>query len=50
VEREDLDVGKWEGLWNRIVATGLRLDPENGSDSIQELLIHIDGSEVWWRC
>jgi hypothetical protein len=46
----DSNSQKWHENWAQITKPGLRLVSEQDNQQITDLLIHIDGSEVWWRC
>ena len=48
---DDLDsnMQKWEEIWEEITKPGLRLISNMDNKEINEFLIHIDGTEVWWR-
>ncbi len=51
-ERAILDADRmdeWEIAWDEIAAPGLRLEPVNGGEVIDEFLLHIDGAIAWWR-
>ena len=50
LERTEFDVDHWENVWEEIIRPGLRLVPVDSGNSIDELLILIDGTETWWRC
>lgn len=40
---------EWESAWESIAALGLRLVPARAGADIDEFLLHIDGSQAWWR-
>jgi hypothetical protein len=40
----------WEAVYDELAAPGLRLFTEEaGGAGHEELIIHIDGAEAWWR-
>ena len=39
----------WEALYDALAAPGLRLRTADGGFEDGELLIHIDGTDAWWR-
>lgn len=41
---------EWEAVWEEIMVSGLSLQSVPGGQIFDELLIHIDGVETWWRC
>jgi len=49
LESDNCDLDEWEAAWTIITAPGLRLVPVGGGNTISEPLIHIDGTETWWR-
>ena len=40
---------EWELAYDRIDDLGLRLIPTDGSEQIEELILHIEGDEAWFR-
>jgi hypothetical protein len=40
----------WESVHAELHDPGLRLRSPDGSYEADEILIHIDGKEAWWRC
>jgi hypothetical protein len=36
-------------IWQKIDAPGLILRTEDGTKAIKNVLIHIDGTNTWWR-
>jgi hypothetical protein len=40
---------EWEAVHAQLHDPGLRLEDADKSYSADEILIHIDGSEAWWR-
>jgi hypothetical protein len=42
-------IASWDAAWGRIEALGLRLVPEDGSEEVTEMLLHIDGTEASFR-
>ena len=40
---------EWSAAWERILALGLWLDPQDGGPPIEEFLLHIDGPSAWFR-
>jgi hypothetical protein len=46
---DDLEIDAWEMAYSRIDELGLQLVPVNGEPSISEFVLHIDGSEAWFR-
>lgn len=40
---------EWEAVHAELHDPGLRLEAEDRSFVADEILIHIDGSEAWWR-
>jgi len=40
---------EWESVHAQLHDPGLRLEAADGSYSADEILVHIDGSEAWWR-
>ena len=44
---EEMDA--WELAYNKIDALGLTLEPTDGGAAIREFILHIEGSEAWFR-
>jgi hypothetical protein len=40
---------EWESIYAELSEPGLHLQSADGSYMAGELLIHVDGSNVWWR-
>ena len=39
----------WEAVHDELHHPGIRLQSSDGAYSADEILIHIDGGEAWWR-
>jgi hypothetical protein len=39
----------WEDVHAELHDPGLRLTAPDSNDSVEEILIHINGTEAWWR-
>ena len=39
----------WEAVHSELHEPGLRLQSRDNSYEADEILIHIDGTEAWWR-
>ncbi|WP_171160162.1 hypothetical protein [Usitatibacter palustris] len=39
----------WEEVHAEIIDPGLRLQAPDSSYVVEDILIHIDGAEAWWR-
>ncbi|WP_442481234.1 hypothetical protein [Aeoliella sp. SH292] len=43
---------EWEAVWTAIYDLGVRLRPasaRDASEDVMEFILHIDGTEAWWR-
>lgn len=43
---------EWEAVWTAIFDLGVKLRPasaRDASEDISEFILHLDGSEAWWR-
>jgi hypothetical protein len=40
---------EWEEAWSEIEELGLHLKRGPASKAIDEFLLHVDGSNAWWR-
>ena len=40
---------EWAAAWERILALGLWLDPQDGGPPIGDFLLHVDGESAWFR-
>ena len=40
---------EWESLHAELHDPGIRLESPDGTYTADEILIHIDGAEAWWR-
>jgi len=41
---------EWEAAWEAVAALGLRLEPVAAGADIDEFLLHVEGTQAWWRC
>jgi hypothetical protein len=39
----------WEAAYQRILDSGLRIESSDGSQSLLEFILHIDGAAAWMR-
>ena len=46
---KDEDLDHWQRLYQKIFDLGLRLESEDGSEQINEFLLHIQDNEAWFR-
>ena len=42
-------IEEWSAAWERILALGVRLDPQDGGPPIEDFLLHVDGESAWFR-
>jgi hypothetical protein len=45
-------MAQWEAVWTAIYDLGGKMRPasaRDASEDISEFILHIDGSEAWWR-
>ena len=45
----DAGLDGFDLIWEKIDAPGLILRAEDGTKEIKNVLIHIDGTNTWWR-
>ncbi len=48
-DNEDAQWEEWEAVHEELHEPGLRLESPDASYIADEILIHIDGGEAWWR-
>lgn len=41
---------EWELAWDAIAALGLRLVPGSAGGAIDDFILHVEGTQAWWRC
>jgi hypothetical protein len=46
---QEEDSQAWEDIYQRIMDLGIRLDDVNGSETIGEFLLHVEGDHAWFR-
>jgi len=44
------NIEEWDRVYGQISAPGLTLISNNKNQEISNLLIHVDGEKVWFRC
>lgn len=41
--------GELDAIWDELLASGLRLVPDDGSRPIDDFVLHVDGASCWFR-